>query len=48
MGTVKDVANAVEFLCSPKSSFITGQDIVMNGGVSVQWQEALALNKGSQ
>lgn len=44
MGTVNDVANVVEFLCSPKSSFITGQDIVLNGGVSIQWQEALALN----
>lgn len=41
MGTVKDVANVAEFLCSAKSSFITGQDIVMNGGVSLQWQEAL-------
>ncbi len=48
MGTVKDVSNVVEFLCSSKSSFITGQDIVMNGGVSIQWQETLALNKVSQ
>lgn len=47
MGTVKDVSNVVEFLCSPKSSFITGQDIAVNGGVSIQWQEALALNKVS-
>lgn len=43
IGTTKDVANMVEFLCSPKSSFLTGQDIVMNGGASIQWQEALAL-----
>lgn len=48
MGTVKDVAHAAEFLCSPKSSFITGQDITMNGGVSIQWQEALALEKVQQ
>lgn len=48
MGTTKDVANVVGFLCSSKSSFITGQDIVMNGGVSLQWQETLAMEKVTQ
>ena len=29
VGVPKDIVNAVMFLCSEKSSFITGQDIVM-------------------
>jgi len=43
MGTAEDVAHVVEFLCSPKSSFLTGQDIVVDGGLSLQLQEALVV-----
>ena len=32
-GTVDDIANAVEFLISDKSSYIIGQVIAVNGGV---------------
>lgn len=32
LGTVKDVTNAVLFLLKKESSFITGQDIAVNGG----------------
>lgn len=42
MGSAKDVANAVEFLCSEKSSFITGQSIYVDGGLSLMGQESIA------
>jgi 3-oxoacyl-[acyl-carrier protein] reductase len=32
-GTVEDVANAVVFLASPESGYITGQVIHVNGGM---------------
>ena len=35
IGTPKDVANIVEFLCSDKASFITGQIITVDGGFSL-------------
>jgi 2-hydroxycyclohexanecarboxyl-CoA dehydrogenase len=31
-GTPEDIANACEFLCSDKASYITGQEINVNGG----------------
>ncbi|GLA00619.1 hypothetical protein AnigIFM60653_009369 [Aspergillus niger] len=39
VGTPQDVVNAVAFLASPKSSFITGNDILVDGGVvsSSKW-----------
>ena len=42
MGTAKEVAEVVGFLLSEKASFITGQEIVVDGGVGLQWQESLA------
>ena len=42
MGTADDVANVVSWLCSPGASFVTGQTIVVDGGVSLINQEALA------
>lgn len=42
MGTSEDIANVISFLCSSKSSFITGQNIVVDGGISLQGHEALA------
>jgi NAD(P)-dependent dehydrogenase (short-subunit alcohol dehydrogenase family) len=43
VGTPDDIANAVAFLCSPEASFITGHALVVDGGLSVQLQEDLAV-----
>lgn len=42
MGTSDDVANLVEFLLSPRAAFVTGQNIVIDGGVSLKNHESLA------
>jgi NAD(P)-dependent dehydrogenase (short-subunit alcohol dehydrogenase family) len=42
MGTTDDSANLIDFLCSDKSAFITGQAIYVDGGLSVVWPEELA------
>jgi len=36
VGTPADIVQAVLFLCDPKSGFITGQNIVVDGGMSRQ------------
>ncbi len=41
MGVAEDIANAIAFLCSPQASFITGQEIVVDGGLSLLWQASL-------
>jgi enoyl-[acyl-carrier protein] reductase III len=35
MGTVKEVSDTVEFLLEPRSEYITGQSIVVDGGLTV-------------
>ena len=42
MGNSKDISNTIEFLCSEKSSFITGQSIYVDGGSSLIGQESVA------
>ncbi|MAE43036.1 hypothetical protein CMO93_04645 [Candidatus Woesearchaeota archaeon] len=42
MCTSKDIANTIYFLCSSNASFITGQNIAVDGGVSLQMHESLA------
>ena len=42
MGTSEDIANVVDFLCSDKSSFITGQSIFVDGGLSILSQTNLS------
>jgi NAD(P)-dependent dehydrogenase (short-subunit alcohol dehydrogenase family) len=42
MGTARDVADLAMFLLSERASFLTGQNIVLDGGVSLHGHEALA------
>jgi NAD(P)-dependent dehydrogenase (short-subunit alcohol dehydrogenase family) len=42
IGNADDSVNLLEFLCSKKASFINGQAIFVDGGVSVVWPEELA------
>jgi NAD(P)-dependent dehydrogenase (short-subunit alcohol dehydrogenase family) len=42
MGSAGEVAAVIAFLASPMSSFVTGQTLTVDGGVSLQWQESLA------
>ena len=37
-----EIASVIGFLCSPAASFLTGQDIVVDGGISLQAQPTLA------
>lgn len=42
MGDANDVANAVEFFLSSKSSFITGQSLMVDGGAGILGAETIA------
>ena len=44
MGHAEDSANALNFLCSEQASFINGQSLLVDGGVSVVWPEEVAKN----
>ena len=35
LGTPEDIAEVASFLCSPRNRYLTGQDIVVDGGFSV-------------
>ena len=42
MATSEDIVNAIAFLCSPQASYITGQNIVVDGGLGLKGQESMA------
>ncbi len=42
MGTVEDIAHLVDFLISDRSSYLTGQTITLDGGISLRSPWALA------
>ena len=44
MGKAEDVGNLVEFLCSNKSMFLTGNSFLLDGGLSLVGQETIARN----
>lgn len=48
MGTAEEVAEVIGFLCSPKASFITGQNLLVDGGISLLSQETLLQKFASQ
>jgi NAD(P)-dependent dehydrogenase (short-subunit alcohol dehydrogenase family) len=47
MGNGEDIADVVEFLCSSKSLYITGQEIIIDGGLSLIGQSTLAKQLGN-
>lgn len=42
MGTAGEIADVIRFLCSPAAAFVTGQELVVDGGLSLQNPPALA------
>ncbi len=42
MATAEDSANVIAFLCSPAAGFVNGQNIYVDGGLSLVWPETLA------
>jgi NAD(P)-dependent dehydrogenase (short-subunit alcohol dehydrogenase family) len=41
--TAEEIAEVIDFLCSPKSRAVTGQSIIVDGGISLVGQESLLL-----
>lgn len=48
MVNTDDIADLVDFLCSEKSSMLTGQKIILDGGISLVGQESLLVKKFNQ
>jgi NAD(P)-dependent dehydrogenase (short-subunit alcohol dehydrogenase family) len=42
MATSEDSANVIVFLCSSAAGFVNGQNIWVDGGLSLVWPETLA------
>lgn len=42
LGTTLDIGKTIEFLCSPSANFVTGQNLTVDGGLSLVWPESLA------
>ena len=41
IATAEDIASAVAVLCSSETSLVTGQELIVDGGLSLLWQESL-------
>jgi NAD(P)-dependent dehydrogenase (short-subunit alcohol dehydrogenase family) len=49
MATSVDLLNTVDFFASEKAGFITGQELFVDGGLSLKWHESLAQHvKGTE
>jgi NAD(P)-dependent dehydrogenase (short-subunit alcohol dehydrogenase family) len=46
MGSSEDVVNVIQFVCSSQAAFMTGQEIVVDGGLSIVGHSALARKVG--
>ena len=46
LGTTHDVADAVAFLFGPESTFVTGTDLLVDGGVVASIRTGTAVTKG--
>lgn len=42
LGKTEDLAKSIKFLCSSDANFITGQNLMVDGGLSLVWPETLA------
>lgn len=42
LGKAEETAKVISFLCGPGASFVNGQNIFVDGGLSLVWPEALA------
>jgi NAD(P)-dependent dehydrogenase (short-subunit alcohol dehydrogenase family) len=42
IGTADDVADTILFFCGPQSRFVSGQNLYVDGGLSVVWSESIA------
>jgi len=45
VGKPEDIANAIRFLCSDEAAFITGHALVVDGGITIQFQEDFGISQ---
>jgi NAD(P)-dependent dehydrogenase (short-subunit alcohol dehydrogenase family) len=45
VGKPEDIANAIRFLCSDEAAFITGHALVVDGGITIQFQEEFGISQ---
>lgn len=48
VGKSNDIANFISFICSPEASFITGQCVTLDGGLTIQEQSSLLFKYGKE